>query len=85
MFYKKAAFKNFAILTGKNTFRPATFIKERLQHRYFPVNIAKFLRTPILKNICKRLLLKYQEWFQGYKNVSLTEGAHHQPPVRTKG
>ena len=33
------------------------FIKERLQHRCFPVNNAKFLRTPILKSICERLLL----------------------------
>ena len=33
------------------------FIKKRLRHRCFPVNIAKFLSTPILKNICKRLLL----------------------------
>ena len=24
----------------------------------FPMNIAKFLRTPTLRNICKRLLLK---------------------------
>ena len=32
------------------------FIKERYQHRCSPVNIAKFLRTSILKNICKRLL-----------------------------
>ena len=32
-------------------------IKKRLQHRCFPVNIAKFLRTPILKNICKQLHL----------------------------
>ena len=30
---------------------------KRLQFRCFPVNIAKFLRKPILKNICKRLLL----------------------------
>ena len=28
------------------------------QHRGFPVNAATFLRTPILKNICKGLLLK---------------------------
>ena len=35
----------------------ATLIKKRLQHRCFPANIAKFLRTTILKNICKRLLL----------------------------
>ena len=33
------------------------FVKKRLQHRYFPVKFAKFLRTPILKNICERLLL----------------------------
>ena len=33
------------------------FIKKRLQHRCFPVKCMKFLRTPILKNICKRLLL----------------------------
>ena len=36
---------------------PCNFIKKRLQHICFPVNIAKFLRTPILKNICDRLLL----------------------------
>ena len=34
------------------------FIKKRLhQHRYFPVNITKFLRVPILKNTCERLPL----------------------------
>ena len=32
-------------------------MKKKLQHSCFPVNIAKFLRTPILKNICERLLL----------------------------
>ena len=32
-------------------------IKKRLQHRCSPVNIMKILRTPILKNICERLLL----------------------------
>ena len=34
------------------------FIKKRLRQMYFPVNIEKFLRTPSLKNICERLLLK---------------------------
>ena len=29
----------------------------RFQHKYFLVNIVKFLRTPILKNICEELLL----------------------------
>ena len=38
------------------------FTKKRLQHRCFPVNIVIFLRTPILKNICKRLLLSEDEF-----------------------
>ena len=33
------------------------FIKKRIQHRYFLVNIAKFRIIPILKNICKWLPL----------------------------
>ena len=32
------------------------FIENRLEHRCFPVNIAKFLRTPILKNECFYIL-----------------------------
>ena len=39
-------------------FQACNFIKKRLQHWCFPVNIAKILRTAILKNICERLLLK---------------------------
>ena len=35
-----------------------SFIKKRLQNRCFPVILAKFLRTFILKNICERLLLR---------------------------
>ena len=31
--------------------KACNFIKKRLQHMCFPVNIAKFLITPILKNI----------------------------------
>ena len=38
--------------------KACNFIKKRLQHRLFPVNIAKFLRTAILKSICELLLLK---------------------------
>ena len=38
-------------------FQLCNVIKKRIQHRCFPVNIAKFLRTPIFKNICKTLLL----------------------------
>ena len=32
-------------------------IKKRLQHRFLPINNANFLKTPILRNICKWLLL----------------------------
>ena len=39
---KKAVLNNFTLLTGKRV--------------CCPVNIAKFLRAPILKNICERLL-----------------------------
>ena len=69
MFFKIGVLKNFAVFIGKHLcwslffnrvadFRPATILKKRLEHKCFPVNIAKFLRTPILKNICERLLLQ---------------------------
>ena len=35
------------------------FNKKMLQHRCFPVKFAKFLKVPILKNICKGLLLNF--------------------------
>ena len=38
--------------------------KNRLWDRCFSVNIAKFLRTSILKNICKRLLLHELQKFR---------------------
>ena len=37
------------------------FIKRKLQHRRFSVNVAKFLRTLILKNTCERPLLQIPE------------------------
>ena len=37
--------------------RPTTLFKNRLWHWCFPVKFAKFLITPIVKNICERLLL----------------------------
>ena len=68
VFYKKALLKNFPIFTGKTPaleslfnkvagVQACNFIKKRLQHRCFPVAIAKFLRTSTLKNICEQLLL----------------------------
>ena len=62
VFFKQPVFKHVAILTsGFTTFwglSACTFIKKRLQHRCFPVNIAKFYRATISKNIRERLLLK---------------------------
>ena len=52
---KKSVLRNFAIFTGK--YLCASLYLKFFQQRYFPVNVAKFLRTPILKNICERLLL----------------------------
>ena len=69
MLHKKPVLKNFAIFTGrhlcwnlffnKNTgLQGPSFIKKRHEPRCFFANIEKFLRTPILKNICERLLLR---------------------------
>ena len=57
---KKTFLKNFAIFTGAHLclflIKLQTFTKKRLQHRL--MRILKVLRTPILKNICERLLLE---------------------------
>ena len=42
---------------------------ERLQQRCFPVKFAKFLRTTILKNICKQVLLEGRIYCRGIKTV----------------
>ena len=47
------------------------FIKKRLQRRCFPVNIAKLLRTSILKNICERLLLN-EKTLTNFDNYMVT-------------
>ena len=43
--------------TPERRHQACNLIKKRLQHKCVPVNIAKFIRTPIVKNICKRLLV----------------------------
>ena len=55
---KKSVLKSFAIFRAKYScwsllnkvagLQACNFIKKKLQHRYFPVNITKCLRTPIL-------------------------------------
>ena len=47
----ESLFNKLAGLKGCN------LIKKRLEHKCFPVKFTNFLRTPILNNICKRLLL----------------------------
>ena len=45
------------------------FIKKRLRYKCFPVKLAKFFRTLILKNICGRLFLKkiIKDDLQGFR------------------
>ena len=61
---KKHVLNNFTNFTGKHMpwslfliKLQAHVIKKRLQRRCFAVKFAKFLRAPILKNFCERLLL----------------------------
>ena len=54
VFYKKKVFLKIS--------QTATLLKKRLWHLYFPVNIIKFLRTPLLLNTSTRLLLKVIFW-----------------------
>ena len=54
---KRGALKNFAIFTGKHLWKNLFLILKKTPTQKFPVNIAKFLGTPILKNICKEHLV----------------------------
>ena len=72
---KKSFLKNFANFTGKyrrwslfliNLYN-SLYIKKRLQQRCFPAKFAKFLRTPILRNICERLLLFAAKYWRALK------------------
>ena len=67
---KKVVLENFTKFAGKHLclslffnkvadLRPATLLKKRLWHSYFPVNFVKFLRTPFLQNTSGRLLLNF--------------------------
>ena len=80
VFYKKAALKTFVIFRGKNlcwslffnksaVSQSWNFIKKWLQHRCFPVNIAKFLRTPVVKNICERMFNRFSTWINNIRNI----------------
>ena len=58
MFCKKGILRNFTKFTWKllcqsvsfQRLKSATLLKKRLWHRYFPVNLAKLLRTAFFQN-----------------------------------
>ena len=85
VFYTKAVLKNFAIFTEKHPrwslflnknagLHSWNFIKKRFQHGVFHVNIAKFLRTPVLESICERLFKRFPTWASNISNVGIEEG-----------
>ena len=58
---RKGVLRNFAKFTWKPLCQSLFFFKkERLWHRCFPVNFAKFLSAPFLQNISGRPLLMFQ-------------------------
>ena len=66
-FYKKYVLENFSIFTGKHpcwsVFNSTSgFVKMKLHHRGFLVNVVKSLRAPILKIISEWLVLCVQEF-----------------------
>ena len=56
VFHKKTVLRNFAIFIGKHLCW-SLFLIKLFQYGCFMVNIGKFLKTAILKNICEWLLL----------------------------
>ena len=83
MFCKKGVLRNFVKFTGKHLcqglffnkvagLRPATLFKKRPWQRFFPVNFAKFIRTPFFAEYLRYLLLSDRKsyiWlqFRGFK------------------
>ena len=65
---KEGVLENFLMFTLQKTivleslFNKVADLKKRLQHRCFPMDTAKILWTPILKKICKQLILFLIYW-----------------------
>ena len=65
MLRRKSVLRNFAKFTRKhlcqglffNKVAATALLKKRLWHRCFPLNFAKFLRTPFLQNTSRQVLL----------------------------
>ena len=60
---------------GSRCARPATLLKKSLWHRCFPVNFAKFLRTPFLQNTSGRLLLIFIKINEEIKGLNFFENS----------
>ena len=71
---KKGVLRSFTKFTGKHTqftdLRPASLFKKRLWHRFFPVNLAKFLRTLFLHNTSGRWILSFLELRGAFRTLS---------------
>ena len=48
--FKIGVLRNFSIFTGKHLCWILKSVKKKLQYRYYPMNIATFLRTPFLRS-----------------------------------
>ena len=63
VFYKKDVLQKLAILlylfNNIAGLQASNFITNRIHHRFFPVNIAKFSKTSVSKDICERLFLNF--------------------------
>ena len=78
VFCEKGVLRNFSKFTGNHLcqslffnkvagLRPATLLKNRLWHKCFSVNFAKFLRTPFLTEHLPWLLFSENQVFQASK------------------
>ena len=95
VFYKKKLLLKISQYSQENTcfgvsffnknagLQACNFIKKRLQHWCFLGNAAKFLSTAILKNICKRLLLRVFSFYVSF-NVFLHEQITQQATYKVK-
>ena len=73
---KKGVLRNFAKFTEKHLCQSLFFNKVaglRFRYRCFPMNFAKFLRTPFLQNATGRLLLLLVQKKIRYGRVTLNE------------
>ena len=78
VFCKKGVLRNLPKFTGKHlSQRPATLFKKRLWHRCFPVNFAKFLRTPFFTEHLRCLLLQIRTFFKKAKSTLLKSTYFH--------